>query len=103
MRTIVRVCGAAFFLTLLLGPGLAAARSLHLPDAFTPVLVGFVGGDTFPVKGSDGRWHVVYELWLTNAGAVPASVNLIEVLDYDPYERLLVTLEGETQMAPLPD
>ena len=29
-----------------------------IPDEFTAVLGSFVGGETAPVKGSDGRWHV---------------------------------------------
>ncbi len=79
----------------------AAARTLTVPDAFTPVLLDFVGDDTAPVKGSDGRWHVVYELWLTNARPVPAVVERIEVLDYDHQNRVLATLAGESLRAAL--
>ncbi len=67
----------------------------RLPDAFTPVLARFVGDELIPVKGSDGRWHVVYELWLANASPVAASIDRLEVLDGDHPERLLLALEGE--------
>jgi hypothetical protein len=82
-----------------LAPAAATDRALRVPDAFTPVLVGFVGNDTAPVKGTDGRWHVVYELWLTNARPVPATVDRIEVLDYDKQDRVLKSLDGVNLMA----
>ncbi len=64
-------------------PGSAEGRRLTVPDAFTPVLVEFVGDETAAVRGTDGRFHVVYELWLSNARPVPAAIERIEVLDYD--------------------
>ena len=67
---------------------------LHLPDEFTAVMGSFVGGVTAPVKGSDGRWHVVYELWMTNGKQVPASIKTIEVLDYDDRTKVLASFEG---------
>lgn len=74
----------------------SGARTLTIPDAFTPVLAQFVGDQTAPVKATDGRWHVVYELWLTNARPVPAAITRIEVLDYDHQDRVLAVLEGAT-------
>ena len=65
-----------------------------IPDAFTAVLVSTVGGPTAPVRGSDGRFHVVYELWLTNAKGVPATVEAIEVLDAADPSRVVATLAG---------
>ena len=59
------------------------SSGFDLPDEFTAVLGSFVGGETAPVKGSDGRWQVVYELWMTNGKQVAASIKKIEVLDYD--------------------
>ena len=51
-------------------------------DAFTPVTVSFVGGDSAtPVLGSDGRYRAVYELILTNTIPVPASLDAVDVLD----------------------
>ncbi len=90
-------------LVLALLPAAAAARTLTVPDAFTPVLVEFVGNETGPVLGSDGRWHVVYELRLTNARPVPATLERIEVLDYDTPERVIATLEGDALREALHD
>ncbi len=81
----------------------AATRVLSVPDAFTPVVVRYVGDNTGPVRGSDGRWHVVYELWLSNARPVPASVERIEVLDYDQHGRVLAALAGDALLANMRD
>lgn len=72
------------------------SNALDLPDTFTAVLGSFVGGETAPVKGSDGRWHVVYELWMTNGKQVPASIKKIEVLDYDDPTTVLASFAGDT-------
>lgn len=74
----------------------ASARTLTVPDAFTPVLATFVGDRTGPVRATDGRWHVVYELWLTNARPVPATIERIEVVDYDAQDRVVARLDGAT-------
>jgi hypothetical protein len=82
----------------MLSAGLAApsaARTLTVPTAFTPVVAGFIGDETAPVEGTDGRWHVVYELWLTNARPVPATIERVDVLDYDHQERVVATLAGD--------
>jgi hypothetical protein len=50
-------------------------------DAFTPVIVTLISGDTAAVRGTDGRYHVVYELMLTDTKQVPASIEAVEVLD----------------------
>ena len=66
----------------------AAAEPIEPPaavggdyDAFTPVVVALVGGNTAAVRGSDGRYHVVYELLLTNTAAGPAQLRGVTVLD----------------------
>jgi hypothetical protein len=47
-------------------------------DVFTPVTVSLIGNDSEgAVKGTDGRYHVVYELLLTNAKSVPATLKAV--------------------------
>ena len=60
-----------------LGRPLAAASA---DDMVTPVLVSLVGGDTAVVRGSDGRYHVVYELLLINTAPGPATLASVAVL-----------------------
>jgi len=64
------------------------------PDVFTPVLIRPVASKTAPVSGDDGRFHVVYELRLTNAKAVPATIERVDVLDARDHTRVLRTLAG---------
>jgi hypothetical protein len=71
---------------------------LQLPDRFTAVLSRFIGEETAPVLGTDGLWHVVYELWFTNGKQVPAQIDRIEVLDFDT-EQVVHVLEGEALLA----
>jgi hypothetical protein len=60
----------------------AAQGEQQREDVFTPVTVSLVGSDSEgAVKGTDGRYHVVYELLLTNAKAAPATLRAVEVLD----------------------
>lgn len=65
------------------------------PQQFTPVIAETLGVETAPVKGTDGRFHVVYELRITNAKPVPATLQRIEVLDGADSDRVLATIEGE--------
>jgi hypothetical protein len=50
-------------------------------DQFTPVVASALAPNTQPFPGTDGRYHVVYELALTNAMPTPATLQKIEVLD----------------------
>ncbi|HZR84197.1 MAG TPA: M23 family metallopeptidase [Candidatus Binatia bacterium] len=69
-------------------------------NTFTAVVGSIVGGDTAPVRGSDGASHVVYELELTNAKAVPATIDRIDVLNFDDGATIL-TLTGDALVAAL--
>jgi len=71
----------------LMASALHAASPLHAvettPDVFTPVLASVLAKETAPVLGSDGRLHVVYELQITNASAVPATIERVDVVAAD--------------------
>lgn len=60
---------------------LPAAGQKSGPDQFTPVIVSPLTGNTRPFPGTDGKYHVVYELVLTNTKPTPATLKKIEVLD----------------------
>src|SRR5258706_14786849 len=92
----VRAVGVVVGLGVVLGmAGGKTARRPALPDALTPVLVRPVAAVVASVLGDDGRFHVVYELWLTNAKALPATIGRIEVLDAGDHGRILQSLSGE--------
>jgi murein DD-endopeptidase MepM/ murein hydrolase activator NlpD len=59
----------------------SVTTDLRVPDAFTAVTVRPLSDPTFPFKGSDGKYHVAYDLELTNAAAVPATIDKLDVVD----------------------
>jgi hypothetical protein len=65
--------------------GSAAAAPARQPapaeDEFTSVIASTLDAGMAPVLGTDGKRHVVYELQLTNAKPVPATLQEIQVLD----------------------
>src|SRR5215471_1814929 len=49
-------------------------------DVFTPVIASTLSPEAYPILGTDGAYHVVYELQLTNTKLLPATIQKIEVL-----------------------
>ena len=54
---------------------------ITVKDAFTAVLVQVAGPPTFPFVGSDGKFHVAYNVVLQNASRVAATIRRLEVVD----------------------
>ncbi len=63
-------------------------------NEFTPV-VASVLATPIPVKGSDGRFHLVYELLVTNAYKLDFQIASVEVLDADRSENVLASFTGQ--------
>lgn len=55
------------------------ALRLGASENMTPVLMA-VQDAPVPLKGSDGRVHLVYELWMTNASSANVSLQKVEVI-----------------------
>lgn len=112
MRRAVMVCAGLALLTLtaactatggtLSSPGSSAAPEprVSVPPAYTPVTVQQLGAPTLPFKGSDGKYHVVYDLQLTNAATVPADIQKIDVLDAAKQTRILASFSGASLVDP---
>lgn len=64
------------------------------PDQFTPVTVSATTPSTTPVLGTDGRYHVVYELELTNTKLAPATIQSIAVRDAARPKRIVARFAG---------
>src|SRR5690606_10361884 len=58
---------------------LACGPPAAVADEFTPVTAAPVGGHPGAVPGTDGRFHLVYELALTNTKAAPATLGAVTV------------------------
>ncbi|MEZ5381988.1 MAG: M23 family metallopeptidase [Microthrixaceae bacterium] len=80
-------------------PGSAVNRErtpeVTVPDAYTAVTVQVLGDPTFPFRGTDGRYHVAYDLQLTNASAVvPATIDSVQVVDGLNPKRVVAAFTG---------
>jgi hypothetical protein len=60
---------------------LPAVGQKSAPDQFTPVIVSPLTGSARPFPGTDGKYHLVYELVVTNTKPTPATLKKVEVLD----------------------
>jgi len=49
-------------------------------DVFTPVIASTLSLEAHPIRGTNGAYHVVYELLLTNTKSFPATIRSIDVL-----------------------
>jgi hypothetical protein len=84
-------------------PAAPAPAPAAAADQFTPVVASTLDQGSSPVLGTDGRLHVVYEIQLTNAKPVPATLQEIRVLDADHPDRVVSALGGDDLAAVLRD
>lgn len=65
----------------------ATSVDLTAPGAFddelTPLVVTMIGSDPIPVKGSDQRFHVAYELSVLNYAPYPAVITSLDTIAPD--------------------
>ncbi len=73
------------------------------PDTRFTQLTAALLTDPQPVSGTDGAFHVAYELLLTNSTPLPADITRVEVRDGRTHQPIL-TLAGQAlveQMNPI--
>lgn len=70
-------------------------------EEFTPVTVNPLGEHPEPVLGSDGRYHVLYELELTNTKPAPATLQQVQVVVAGSGGRVLVSYSGQALLGEL--
>ena len=63
------------------GDSVDDAKLIQVPDVYTPVVMASLSAPTFPFLGTDGKYHVAYDLELTNASRVPATIDKLEVVE----------------------
>lgn len=91
---ILRVVVAATVAAVLVALAAIPAGAATDPGRLTPIVVSSVPQKTIlPFRGSDGRWHVMYELQLTNTLAGPADLRSVTVCD-PRTGRTLLTLDA---------
>ncbi len=67
---------------------------IRVPDAFTAVTVRSLSTPTYPFKGSDGKYHIAYDIELTNASPAPAVIEKIDVVDAASPTTVIDTYSG---------
>jgi murein DD-endopeptidase MepM/ murein hydrolase activator NlpD len=75
-------------------PGANAARQtppLTVTDTYTPVVASVLSPPTFFVPGTDGKYHIAYDVELQNTHPATAAV-LVEVDVVDAGKRVLVSM-----------
>jgi hypothetical protein len=83
--------------SLVLHPGPASAATSR--NVYTPVLAQLLSpNNPAPVLGTDRKYHVIYELRLSNRGPVPATLEQLQVLDADTNQPVR-TYEGDELLA----
>jgi hypothetical protein len=75
----------------------ATARLSPLPDRdqISPLIVSGVAPDPIPARGTDGKYHVAYEIAVLNAAPRSATLTKVETLTGDAAQRVVTTLQGE--------
>lgn len=66
-------------------------------NVFTPIVAEFVT-EPHPVLGSDGRYHLTYELQLTNANPFTWLINSLEVLNAEDHNEIFTEFSGDRVM-----
>jgi hypothetical protein len=79
MQDVGRRFIARIFLCLAVGMVCGVAGRAQAHEAMTPVLLK-VESAPVPFMGSDGRVHLVYELWMTNFSSADVSVEKVDVV-----------------------
>jgi hypothetical protein len=74
--------------------------AVTIPDAFTPLVFTPISDPTFPWQGSDQKWHVSYDLQITNGTHVPATLTKVEVVDAHDPSRIVGTIAGTQLVDP---
>src|SRR5690242_3828977 len=77
MRNVNRF--ASLWLALITFNSAFAGDAAASADVFTPVIASTLSPEAHPIRGTDGAYHVVYELQLTNTKSVPATIQKIDV------------------------
>lgn len=73
---------------------------ITVKDSYTPVLVQVNNPPSAPVAGTDGKFHVAYNLLLQNASQVPATIRKLDVVDATNASKVLATFSDRQLLDP---
>jgi hypothetical protein len=78
----------------------SSMADVTFPDAFTPIAIEAISDPTFPWLGTDQKYHVSYDLQLTNGSRLPATLDKVEVVDAYDQTRVVGSLTGAQLVDP---
>ncbi len=81
-------------------PGQAGKPAFQVPDAYTAVVAHPLSAPTFPFLGSDGKYHIAYDLQLTNGSRQPATIEKVDVVDAAAPTTVITSLAGTQLVDP---
>lgn len=67
---------------------------IKVPDAFTPLTVAPISQPTFPFPGTDNKYHLAFDVQLTNSTAAPATLSAVDVVDAGDPNKVLASFGG---------
>lgn len=91
---VVVLTGCSGNATLDTAPAPPAPPAAQDPPTFQPLVITPVPQAPSPVRGTDGRFHVVYELQVLDAGPRAATLTSVESLADGPDGRVVGSLAG---------
>lgn len=72
---------------------------VKVPDNFTPLTLTPISSPTFPFRGTDEKYHVVYDLQMVNASKLPATLEKVDVVDASDPETVVASFSGSQLVA----
>ncbi|MGH9095889.1 MAG: M23 family metallopeptidase, partial [Acidimicrobiales bacterium] len=76
------------------------ALGVTVPDAFTSLSLTPVGRGTFPFLGTDGKYHVAYDLVILNTTPYPATLDKLDVVDAAHPTKVIASYSGTNLVDP---
>lgn len=77
-----------------------ALAGVTVPDAFTPLVIEPISRPTFPFVGTDQKAHLAFDMQVTNATQVPATLTKVDVVDGQDPAKVIVSFEGKQLIDP---
>lgn len=73
---------------------------ITVPDAFTPLTVNPISRPTFPFPGTDDKYHLAFDVQVTNSTAAPATLTGVDVVDARDHNKVLASFTGPALVDP---
>lgn len=71
-----------------------------VPDAFTPLTIASISRPTFPFPGTDEKYHLAFDMQVTNSSAEPSTLTAVDVVDARDPNRMLASFSGNQLVDP---